>query len=50
MTGFLPRYLPKFYRVEQRRNATLVIRGLLLAALVWRSNRRALALLALPLL
>src|SRR5271157_5395722 len=29
LTGFLQRYLPKFYRVEQRRNATLVIRGLL---------------------
>jgi len=29
LTGFLQRYLPKLYRVEQRRNATLVIRGLL---------------------
>src|SRR5271157_5878070 len=29
LIGFLQRYLPKFYRVEQRRNATLVIRGLL---------------------
>src|SRR4249920_1764040 len=29
LTGFLQRYLPKFYRVEHRRNATLVIRGLL---------------------
>jgi SRSO17 transposase len=29
VTDFLPRYLPKFYRVEQRHNATLVIRGLL---------------------
>jgi SRSO17 transposase len=29
LTGFLQRYLPKFYRVEQRENATLVIRGLL---------------------
>ena len=29
MTGFLERYLPKFYRAEQRQNATLVIRGLL---------------------
>jgi SRSO17 transposase len=29
LTGFLQRYLPKFYRVEQRVNATLVIRGLL---------------------
>ena len=28
MTGFLERYLPKFYRAEQRQNATLVIRGL----------------------
>ncbi len=26
---FLQRYLPKFYRVEQRANATLVIRGLI---------------------
>lgn len=29
LTDFLRRYLPKFYRVEQRENATLVIRGLL---------------------
>jgi SRSO17 transposase len=29
VTDFLQRYLPKFYRVEQRHNATLVIRGLL---------------------
>lgn len=29
VTDFLQRYLPKFYRVEQRRNATLVIRGLI---------------------
>jgi SRSO17 transposase len=29
LTGFLRRYLPKFYRTEQRQNATLVIRGLL---------------------
>jgi SRSO17 transposase len=29
LTEFLQRYLPKFYRVEQRRNATTVIRGLL---------------------
>ena len=29
LTGFLQRYLPKLYHVEQRRNATLVIRGLL---------------------
>jgi SRSO17 transposase len=29
LSGFLQRYLPKFYRVEQRENATLVIRGLL---------------------
>ena len=29
LTGFLERYLPKFYRAEQRQNATLVIRGLL---------------------
>jgi SRSO17 transposase len=29
LTGFLQRYLPQFYRVEQRENATLVIRGLL---------------------
>src|SRR5512133_3852421 len=29
LTAFLQRYLPKFYRVEQRQNATLVIRGLI---------------------
>lgn len=29
LTGFLQRYLPKFYRTEQRHNATTVIRGLL---------------------
>jgi SRSO17 transposase len=29
LTAFLQRYLPKFYRVEQRENATLVIRGLI---------------------
>jgi SRSO17 transposase len=29
LTGLLRRYLPKFYRTEQRQNATLVIRGLL---------------------
>lgn len=29
LTGFLRRYLPKFYRIEQRDNATTVIRGLL---------------------
>jgi SRSO17 transposase len=29
LTAFLQRYLPRFYRVEQRTNATLVIRGLL---------------------
>jgi len=29
LTGFLQRYLPRFYRVEQRQNATTVIRGLL---------------------
>jgi SRSO17 transposase len=29
LTGFLRRYLPHFYRVEQRGNATLVIRGLI---------------------
>lgn len=29
LTGFLRRYLPKFYRTEQRGNATTVIRGLL---------------------
>src|SRR3954463_13880000 len=28
LTAFLGRYLPRFYRVEQRTNATLVIRGL----------------------
>jgi len=28
LTGFLQRYLPKFYRAEHRINATLVIRGL----------------------
>ncbi len=28
ITAFLQRYLPRFYRVEQRTNATLVIRGL----------------------
>src|SRR6478672_6037869 len=27
LTAFLPRYLPRFYRVEQRATATLVIRG-----------------------
>jgi hypothetical protein len=27
LTAFLGRYLPRFYRVEQRTNATLVIRG-----------------------
>jgi SRSO17 transposase len=27
LTGFLQRYLPRFYRVEQRATATLVIRG-----------------------
>ena len=27
LTGFLQRYLPRFYRTEQRANATLVIRG-----------------------
>jgi hypothetical protein len=27
LSGFLQRYLPKFDRVEQRVNATLVIRG-----------------------
>ena len=27
LTGFLQRYLPKFYRAEQRENATTVIRG-----------------------
>jgi SRSO17 transposase len=29
LTAFLQRYLPRFYRVEQRTNAALVIRGLL---------------------
>ncbi len=29
LTGFLQRYLPKFYRAEQRANAVRVIRGLL---------------------
>jgi SRSO17 transposase len=29
LTRFLQRYLPRFYRVEQRTNAALVIRGLL---------------------
>ena len=29
LTGFLQRYLPKFYRAEHRHNATLVIRGLI---------------------
>jgi SRSO17 transposase len=29
LTEFLQRYLPRFYRVEQRTHATLVIRGLL---------------------
>jgi hypothetical protein len=28
LTVFLERYLPRFYRVEQRTNATLVVRGL----------------------
>ena len=28
LTAFLQRYLPRFYRAEQRANATLVIRGL----------------------
>src|SRR5512143_3602596 len=28
ITEFLQRYLPRFYRMEQRTNATLVIRGL----------------------
>src|SRR5689334_23945434 len=27
LTAFLQRYLPRFYRVEQRATATLVIRG-----------------------
>jgi hypothetical protein len=29
LTGFLQRYLPKFYRFEHRQNATPVIRGLI---------------------
>jgi hypothetical protein len=29
LTGFLRRYLPRFYRIEQRANATTVIHGLL---------------------
>jgi SRSO17 transposase len=29
LTGFLQRYLPRFYRTEQRQNALLVIHGLL---------------------
>jgi SRSO17 transposase len=29
LTAFLQRYLPRFYRIEQRGNAALVIRGLL---------------------
>jgi SRSO17 transposase len=29
LTAFLQRYLPRFYRAEQRTNATLVIRGLI---------------------
>ena len=29
LIGFLQRYLPKFYRIEQRVNATLIIRGLI---------------------
>jgi SRSO17 transposase len=29
LTAFLGRYLPRFYRAEQRANATLVLRGLL---------------------
>jgi SRSO17 transposase len=29
LTAFLQRYLPRFYRIEQRTHATLVIRGLL---------------------
>src|SRR3954470_18653460 len=28
LTAFLERYLPHFYRIEQRTNATLVLRGL----------------------
>ena len=31
ITTFLQRYLPRFYRAEQRTHATLVIRGLLSA-------------------
>jgi SRSO17 transposase len=29
LTNFLQRYLPRFYRVEHRHNATLVVRGLI---------------------
>src|SRR5665647_3146158 len=29
LTVFLQRYLPKFYRTEHRRNASLVVRGLI---------------------
>ncbi len=29
LTAFLRRYLPRFYRAEQRANATIVLRGLL---------------------
>src|SRR5271167_2846596 len=29
LTGFLERYLPQFYRIEQQGNATLIIQGLL---------------------
>ena len=29
LTGFLQRYLPRFYRVEQRGNAALILRGML---------------------
>lgn len=29
LTGFLQRYLPSFYRVEQRSNASMIIRGML---------------------
>jgi hypothetical protein len=29
LTAFLRRYVPHFYRIEQRRNAALVIRGLI---------------------
>src|SRR5918996_1700484 len=29
LTGFLQRYLPRFYRSEHRHNATTVIRGLI---------------------